>query len=156
MDPDFVQHSLSDISVRFAGYLIFILAYSTAINGGINGMFATFGVDVTTTKWDDVAKGVAGMLLAVMIDLNMFFYVAGVTNGQFANSIEARAADGSPSALFSPWMVVLFCNLLTGTLVVGGKKVITGVAEQFGSGFTAIKNAISNRNGNKDTTQPQN
>lgn len=153
MDPNFVQHSLSDISVRFAGYLIFILAYSTAINGGVNGMFATFGVDVTQSKADDIVKGIAGMFLAVMIDLNMFFYVGGITNGQFTNSLAERALDGSPSGYFPPITVILFCNLFTGLLVVGGKKVITGVAEQFGSGVTAIKKAISNRNGNKDATQ---
>jgi hypothetical protein len=145
MDPNFVQHSLADISARFLGYLVFILAYSTGIHGGVNGMFKTFGVDISTTKKDDFVKGFLGIAIALMVDLNFLFYVAGLTNGQFANSLDVRTAEGSPSAWFPPMATIFVCNIITGTLVVGGKRVIVGIAEEFSSGYQKIKNLLENK-----------
>lgn len=153
MDPNFVQHSLVDISVRFSGYLIFILAFSTAIHGGVDGLFALFGCEVKDTKLDDGVKAGLGITIATLVDLNLFFYVGGITNTQFAQSLAARAADGSPSAWLPPVFAILVCNLITGSMVGGGKRVIVGVAREFGSGYEAIKKAIGNRgNGAQKTS----
>jgi hypothetical protein len=72
-----------------------------------------------------------GMCFGVMLDWNLFFYIDGITNAQFTNSLAARAADQSPSAWFSPGAVILACNAVTGALVGLGKVAIEEVATNF-------------------------
>lgn len=142
MDPNFVQHSIGDLSSRFLGYLLFVLAYATVIHGGIRAIVP----DKWEGSWYDEALIYAvGILLALMVDLNAFFYVAGITNDQYVSSLSARAADGSPSAWFLPTVVIAMCNVLTGALVGGGKKVIVGVAEEFTSGYEKIKSMMDRK-----------
>ena len=145
MDPNFVQHSIPDLVTRFSGYLIFILAYSTAIHGGVNGAFALLGIDVQKSKWDDIVKGALGMALALMLDFNLFFYVAGMTNAQYMNALPRMAEHGSPAAGVPAGLGFATCNVITGTMVVGGKRVIVGVAREFTSGVEAIKKAFSKK-----------
>jgi hypothetical protein len=144
MDPNFVQHSITDLITRFAGYLIFIGAYSTAISGGVNGMFKMFGVDLDKTKADTFVIACVGMIAALLIDLNMFFYIAGITNAQFTHSAAERWSDGAISGWVPAVVTITFCNLVTGTLVVGGKKVIKGIATEFAGIVSFVKGKFGN------------
>jgi len=141
---DFVQHDIADIATRFFGYLVFILAYSTGIHGGVRAAFEVFNLDLKNTWWDEVAIAVLGIFFALAIDLNLFFYIAGITNTQYAMSVSVRAADMSPSALFPVGLVITVCNVVTGAMVVGGRKAVVGIAEEFKQGLEAIK-AIRDR-----------
>lgn len=144
MDPAFVQHSIVDLTTRVAGYLVFILAYASMVWGGVHGIFRMFKVSLE--GWaDEVAIAVVGILGALMMDWNMWFYVAGLTETQFVLSHAARGEMGSPSAWFPPDLVLLFGNITTGALVVAGKRTIVGIAESFGDGVRSIQDAVSNR-----------
>ena len=144
MDPNFVQHALTDIAVRFFGYLIFILAFSTAIHGGMRAVIP----DRWENSWyDEAVIYTVGVVIALMIDMNLFFYVGGLTNTQYTLSLPARRADGSPSAWFAPWLVIFTCNIITGALIGAGKKVIVGIGEEFTSGWEAIKRMLGRGNG---------
>lgn len=145
MDPNFVQHSIADITTRFGGYLVIILALSTAIHGGVRGILGLLGVDLEGVA-DEFVIGVLGILFALMLDLNLFFYVIGITNTQLVLSQAARLADGSPSGIFPPVMVIGLSNIVTGTMVVGGRKVIVGIAKEFGAGVEGIKKALNKNN----------
>ena len=147
LDPAFVQHSIGDLATRFSGYLIFILAFSTMVWGGVQGMFYFFKVEIAETKWDEWCILVVGLFFAVGLDWNMWFYVAGLTEPQFVKSLELRSEMGSPSAWIHPTIVLLACNLTTGALVVAGKRTIVSMAESFADGMRSIKQALPIRNG---------
>ena len=145
MDPNFVDHEFATLTARVGEYLVFILFYATVVWGGVQGLLRLLGVKLEKTRLDEWLIAAVGMLVAVMRDLNAFNYVEGTTNVQWALSLTARAADGSPSAWFPVWLTILVANLLTGAMVVGGRRTIVGIAQSFGSGAQAIKDAMGNR-----------
>lgn len=142
MDPNFVDHPLGALVARVLEYLVFVLFYSTAIYGGVQGLFRFCGLKLEKTSLDEWVIAMLGMAFALMLDLNMWFYVNGQTNAQWAYSVALRAEQGSPSAWFPVWLIILFCNLTTGAMVVGGKRVILGVTKEFGDGVEALKTAL--------------
>ena len=153
MDPNFVQHDIADISIRFFGYLIFILAYSTGIHGGVRATFQVCRVSLIDTWWDEVAIAALGIFFALSLNLNLFFYVAGLTDDQFVHALPVMAGYGVPAGLLPAWLTIGVCNVVTGAMVVGGRKAIVSVAEEFRHGFDAIK-AIMDRKANGAATHP--
>ena len=151
LDPNFVQHGLDDIAVRFFGYLAFILAYSTVIHGSVRAAFTVFGVDLKDTWWDDVAIATLGIFFALCLDWNSMFYIAGITNEQYVKAMPIMATHGSPAAWFNPTLVIAVCNVLTGALVIGGRKSIVGIAEEFQKGLGALKEILNRKTGNGTT-----
>jgi len=143
LDPNFVQHGLDDIAVRFFGYLAFILAFSTVIHGAVQATFALFHLDLRDTWYDEAAIATLGIFFALACDWNAVFYIAGLTNGQYAHALPFLRADGSPAGWFSPTLVIGAGNVLTGALVIGGRKSIVGIGEEFAKGFEAIKGLLS-------------
>ena len=162
MDPNFVQHSIVDISGRFLGYLVCILAYSVALNTVCNKvLFGTPWWEKTIGDgWTDDAgahhpskyiPGIdpgtyiiigLGIMFAIMLDWNLFFYVGGVTNTQFALSMGERAADGSPSAWFEVSTVILWCNIITGAMAGLGRAAIQAAADDFAQGRDYIMSKV--------------
>lgn len=148
MDPNFVQHAIGDVSTRFFGYLIFILAYSTVIHGGVRAAFGVCGMtNLKDTWWDDVAIAVAGVFLAISMNWNALFYIAGITEPQFVAALQPMQASGALAGYIPAWLTILVCNVLTGALAVGGRKTIVATAEEFQRGLEAIKKIMSRNNG---------
>ena len=145
LDPNFVQHALDDIAVRFFGYLAFILAYSTVIHGSVRAVFTLLGVALKDTWWDDAAIAALGIFFALCLDWNSMFYIAGITNEQYVKAMPIMAAHGSPAAWFPPTLVIGVCNVITGALVIGGRKSIVGIADEFKKGIEALKEIIGRR-----------
>ena len=147
VDSGFVQHAISDISARFFGYLVFILAYSTVVHGSVRAAFALTGLNLHKTWWDDAAVGVLGVFFALAMDLNAMFYIAGVTPSQYVTARTAWAGLGVPGGSIPASWLFFVCNITTGALVIGGRKAIVGIAEEFQKGLEAIK-AIMSRKAN--------
>jgi hypothetical protein len=143
---DFVQHSIGDISVRFFGYLIFILAYSTVIHGAVRATFGVFEItNLKETWWDEAAIAVLGIFLALACNWNALFYIGGITEPQFVGALAGMAKNGAPGGYIPPWLTIGICNIVTGALAVGGRKTIVGVAAEFQAGLTAIKKIMSSK-----------
>uniref|UniRef100_A0A6M3KAH6 Uncharacterized protein n=1 Tax=viral metagenome TaxID=1070528 RepID=A0A6M3KAH6_9ZZZZ len=147
MDPNFVQHGLDDIAIRFLGYLVFILAYSTGVHGGVRAAFAVFRIRAADTWWDEACIAALGIFFALALDMNLFFYVAGLTNEQYVGALPVLRAHGSPAGYFNATLVIGVANVVTGAMVVGGRKAIVGMADSFVDGFNRIKGLIPKNGG---------
>ena len=145
MDPNFVQHAMTDIFARFFGYLVFILAYSTLIHGAVQAMFRVFGLTLADTIWDEICIGSLGIFFGLALNLNGFFYIGGVTDEQFVQALPVMKAFGVPAGYLGATLVIFMCNVTTGAMVVGGRRTVVAMADEFSKGFAAIKAAMDRK-----------
>lgn len=145
MDPNFVQHSLADISTRFFGYLVFILAYSTVIHNAVRGTLRLVKIDLAKTWWDEAAIAALGIFFALGMDFNALFYIAGITNAQFFNAHPELREQASPAGWIPSGLVIAMCNIVTGAMLIGGRRVIVATAEEFQKGLESIKKIMDRK-----------
>jgi len=171
MDPNFVQHSVADISTRLFGVLVFLMGLSVVLwaclgvffgtrwyarnfGKGLNGTPSRFFPGYDPRPWIAI---VVGCYFAVGYNLNFIQYYLGVSDAAFAIAAGQYVPEGAikigpdmqdlgiVTGYIPVWLTVLLGNIATGFAIGGGPKVFIGAAKEFARARDAIAKAFDKR-----------
>ena len=150
MDPDFIQHSVGDVSTRFAGMLLMLLGYSTFIYATVQwictvewfkdrigqnkGEGKGFWMRFDLRPW---ISGLLGLTVAYGLHLNFALYLAGYTIKHLQQADILLASMGI-WAFVPPAVTVLVGETVTGIALGAGPKLFVELSKTFGRTPDAI------------------
>lgn len=157
MDPNFVQHTLADVTTRFVGMLGMLMGFSIPLYAVLRVLFETPWYNRTFGKgWDDDGVSIPsrffpncdprawismciGWFIGIGLNVNMWFYMAGLTDGQVSGAQGAQAELGIVAGFIPFWLLVFVLNSLSGLAIGMGPKVIISMAKTWQN----VKNQIA-------------
>ena len=159
MDAALFNYDISEITSRLTATLIHLLVYSAFIWGGLGIIFSTRmfksmigdGVDGKPSThipdsnpkpWISIA---VGFLLSFFMDLNFFFYYAGVSNQQYIDALAQMREQGLALGYVPPALGIVFFNFVTGLVVGSGPKAFISIAEVFAAAKDKIMAALNKK-----------
>ena len=155
MDPYFLQHTIADVSTRFATTLIFLLGFSVFIYSTLQLIFKTKLYNKWLGKgWTDGGESkpskvfpgcdprawismLIGIVFAWGLNLNFAFQLIGMTDASFFAGKEGMSNLGVWD-LLSPGLMVFLSQAITGIAIGAGPKFLIGISNTFASARDAI------------------
>tara|TARA_R110000765_G_scaffold238069_1_gene340729 strand:+ start:20 stop:505 length:486 start_codon:yes stop_codon:yes gene_type:complete len=160
MDPNFVQHTLGDVTTRFLGMILYLLGFSVMIYSLIQWLIDTpffkkrigakagegnkFWARFDVRPWLSVSLG---LFIAWSFHLNFALYLLGLTEPHYVHGIAARAEVTGLANIFQPDMVIFFTEVMTGIAIGAGPKFFIGLSKTFASTRDAV---LANINSKKE------